>query len=165
MAGVWVGAVLALALATGCMPEPEPTPSPTGFASEEEAFAAAEETYRAYVDAVNARRTDAHSGVDPKSFLTGGALDADLRSDERFASKGIRIEGATSIRSFEMGSVTGDGIALTVCLDATQTRVLDEQNNDVTPPDRPETLPLDVLMTGGRDGLLISESITGDSSC
>jgi ABC-type oligopeptide transport system substrate-binding subunit len=45
---------LALALTTACAPDPAPTPSPTGFASQEEAFAAAEATYRAYVDALNA---------------------------------------------------------------------------------------------------------------
>ncbi|HOQ22628.1 MAG TPA: hypothetical protein PLN62_09415, partial [Microbacterium sp.] len=47
-------ALLALALVTGCAPEPAPTPTPTGFASDDEAFAAAEATYRAYVDALNA---------------------------------------------------------------------------------------------------------------
>lgn len=48
-----VGAVLAVVLVSGCTPTPEPTPTPTGFANEEEAFRAAEETYRAYVDALN----------------------------------------------------------------------------------------------------------------
>ena len=52
------GLLIALAIATtvsACTPEPAPTPTPTGFASEDEAFRAAEETYRAYVDALNAR--------------------------------------------------------------------------------------------------------------
>ncbi len=51
------GLLIALAIATtvsACTPEPAPTPTPTGFASEDEAFRAAEETYRAYVDALNA---------------------------------------------------------------------------------------------------------------
>ena len=42
----------------GCAPSSEPTPTPTGFASEAEAFEAAEATYRAYVDATNAQRMD-----------------------------------------------------------------------------------------------------------
>ncbi len=37
---------------TGCFAQPDPEPTPL-FSSEEEAFAAAEETYRAYVDALN----------------------------------------------------------------------------------------------------------------
>ena len=44
---------LALGLTTGCQPEPRRHPSAPAFANEEEAFAAAEETYRAYVDALN----------------------------------------------------------------------------------------------------------------
>ena len=41
-------------LMSGCAADPsvEPTPTPT-FANEDEAFAAAEATYRAYVDALN----------------------------------------------------------------------------------------------------------------
>ena len=42
-----------LGMTTGCQPEPTPSPSGPVFANEEEAFAAAEETYRAYVDALN----------------------------------------------------------------------------------------------------------------
>lgn len=167
MAGVWAVAAVALALTTACTPDaaPTPSPSPTGFASEEEAFAAAEETYRAYVDAVNARRADADSEVDPKAFLTGSALDADIRSDERFSSRGIRIEGTTRIRSVDLRSVDEKGIELTVCLDATETRVLDEDDTDVTPADRPTVLPVDVMVAGGPGNLLIAESTTGDSSC
>ena len=37
---------------TGCFAQPDPEPTPL-FSSEEEAFAAAEETYRSYVDALN----------------------------------------------------------------------------------------------------------------
>ena len=50
-----LGALLMLTLAGCTTPEPtDPTPTPTSaFASEEEAFAAAEATYRAYVDALN----------------------------------------------------------------------------------------------------------------
>lgn len=167
MAGVWAVAAVALALTTACTPDPDPTqsPTPTGFASEEEAFAAAEETYRAYVDAVNARRANDDSEVDPKAFLTGSALDADIRSDERFASRGIRIEGTTLVQSVDQRSVTEVGIELTVCLDATETRVVDEHDKDVTPADRPTVLPVDVVVTGEPGDLLISESTTGDAFC
>ncbi|MFV0372584.1 MAG: hypothetical protein ACK5KK_00615, partial [Microbacterium sp.] len=45
-----------LTLLTACVPEPEPTPTPTptGFANSTEAFAAAEQTYHDYIDALNA---------------------------------------------------------------------------------------------------------------
>lgn len=75
-------AVAIAVLLTACTPQPGPSPSPstTGFANEEEAFAAAEATYRAYVDALNARREDPESPVDPRSFLSGHALEADIES-------------------------------------------------------------------------------------
>ena len=44
---------LALGMTTACQPEPAPSPSAPVFATEDEAFAAAEETYRGYVDALN----------------------------------------------------------------------------------------------------------------
>src|SRR5688500_5990965 len=44
---------LVTGLLAGCAGDPEPAETTHGFASEEEAFAAAEETYRAYVDALN----------------------------------------------------------------------------------------------------------------
>lgn len=49
-------AVLALGVSalSACAPAPEPTPTPSpAFASEEEAFAAAEATFAEYVDALN----------------------------------------------------------------------------------------------------------------
>ena len=53
VAAVSLALALVLGMATGCQPEPEPSPTGPVFANEEEAFAAAEETYRAYVDALN----------------------------------------------------------------------------------------------------------------
>ncbi len=57
----WMRSLTALALVAmvapvvaGCAPDPAPAPTTAvSFSSEEEAFAAAEETYRAYVDALN----------------------------------------------------------------------------------------------------------------
>ena len=53
VAAVTIALALAVCVMTGCQPEPEPSPSAPAFATEEEAFAAAEETYREYVDALN----------------------------------------------------------------------------------------------------------------
>ena len=47
-------AAAVVVMLSGCVAEPAPSPTPTSpFASEEEAFAAAEDTTRAYVDANN----------------------------------------------------------------------------------------------------------------
>src|SRR3546814_3928687 len=74
-------AVLALvgAAATGCVGTPEPretTPTPL---SDAEAFAAAEETYRAYVDALNQVDLSDPATFEPVYALTTG----DLNSQDR----------------------------------------------------------------------------------
>ncbi len=53
VAALAFGLAIVAGLATGCRPEPAPSPTAPVFSSEEEAFAAAEQTYRAYVDALN----------------------------------------------------------------------------------------------------------------
>ncbi|MCB8044373.1 hypothetical protein JM654_09380 [Microbacterium oxydans] len=56
--------VLGVMVLAGCTPSPAPTPTPTAvFASEEEAFAAAEETFTEYVLALNEIDTS-----DPTTF-------------------------------------------------------------------------------------------------
>ena len=90
-----IAATLALALVAGmaaCQPEPQPTPGGPVFATEEEAFAAAEETYRAYVDALN--QVDLS---DPETFeavyaWTTGELNA---TTGKTLSRGMHAEGVT----------------------------------------------------------------------
>lgn len=164
-AGAMLGALAVALLASGCTPEPTPTPSPTGFASEEEAFAAAEATYRAYVDAVNARRADPTSEPDPTDLLTASAYNDHVETQRALEERDWRIEGATSIASVEHLSTTSDTIELSACIDASQTRVLDSVGNDVTPPDRDERLIVNVTVTSGPTVLAISRSIAVDSEC
>ena len=155
-----LAAVVAL---TGCLsPAPEPTPTPTAvFSSEEEAFAAAEETYRAYVDAVNARRADPQSEPDPQSFLIGEALEADIDSLREFEELGIRIHGDSLIGSVVPASadVTTGDVALQVCYDSTGARIIDESGDDVTLADRDPTILLDVRFVAV-DGDLLVESLS-----
>ena len=72
-------AALVLALvtgvATGCFAQPDPEPESTPlFASEDEAFAAAEETYRQYVDALNqVDLSDPETFEDVYAWTTGEA--------------------------------------------------------------------------------------------
>ncbi len=85
---------LALGMTTACQPEPAPSPSAPVFANEEEAFAAAEETYRAYVDALN--QVDLS---DPETFeavyawTTGEANASDAR---RRSARCTRTAGTVS---------------------------------------------------------------------
>src|SRR5688572_13777832 len=118
---------LVIGLATGCQPQPEPSPSGPVFATEEEAFAAAEETYRAYVDALNARRADPTAQPDPTTFLTGDALEAEIETENLKDQSGLAIIGDTVIAGVERAdfSTASGNAELLVCLDSSATRVVD----------------------------------------
>src|SRR5690349_16979313 len=94
-----VAAALAVAVvlgtATACQPEPAPSPSTGAFATQAEAFAAAEETYRAYVDALNERRSNPSGGLDPQTFLTGSALEVDISTQQQLDQAGLTLSGST----------------------------------------------------------------------
>ena len=148
----------------GCSPTPEPTPTPTPvFASEEEAFAAAEETYRAYNDAGN-------STGDGMDFLTGAALEGELGTTRYLEENDLTLEGASSIESFtgidtevEFSTVV---VKARVCVDVSNVVVLNASGDDVTPTDRVDLLTLDVTFVGTDAELLISESESaGEPAC
>lgn len=166
VAGVTLSLVSVFALVTGCAPQPEPVESQGPFATEEEAFAAAEETYRNYVDALNARRADPNASPDPQTFLTGPALEADIRSQQQFNQEGIHVQGATEIVTIVPKSADTDASAATllVCLDSSATRVIDGDGNDVTPADRAELAALDVgfILTSSRTRIQSSDPTTVD---
>ncbi|MFT3799426.1 hypothetical protein [Microbacterium sp.] len=154
------------ALLAGCAPEPAPTPTPTGFASEEEAFAAAEATYRAYVDAVNARRTDADSQPAPNDFLSGSALQDSIDGAGLLEDAGRHIVGATEAKSIERIAASQSSATLAVCVDSSQTRVLDSHGADVTPTDRAETFLLRVeVVYAVPQPLILRSDPDGDGSC
>ncbi|WP_235562488.1 hypothetical protein [Microbacterium sp. Root1433D1] len=140
----------------GCAPTPEPTPTPTAaFASEEEAFAAAEETYRAYTDALNAVDLDDPATFEPVFDLTSGDFEAADRQTlselhaEKYAFTGqmtvVRFNGISSHSSFEQ-------VEASVCVDVSGSDVVDESGNSVTSPDRPDMNPLRVtfVLSDGR---------------
>src|SRR5690349_13054891 len=97
-----IAAALAVAVvlgtATACQPEPAPSPSTGAFATQAEAFAAAEETYRAYVDALN--QVDLS---DPETFeavyawTTGDANANERKTLSRMSADGWRVTGSTAV--------------------------------------------------------------------
>src|SRR5690606_26029635 len=92
--------VLAAVSLSACAPTPTPTPTPTAaFASEEEAFAAAEEVYRAYNDAGNARR-NGESTRNPQDYLIGVALEGDIDALNQLRDTDVRLTGDVGVSSF-----------------------------------------------------------------
>lgn len=167
MAGVWAVAAVALALTTACTPDaaPTPSPSPTGFASEEEAFAAAEEAYRAYVDALN--KVDLS---DPETFepvfalTTGDARNAARKSFSQMSADGWTVNGESVVILTEPAGVDTElrEVSLAICVDVSNVTLVDRggQSQVGDRPDRQSLLavvvPLDdhwaIQSFEGRDG-------------
>jgi hypothetical protein len=150
----------------GCSPAPEPEPTPTpAFASEEEAFAAAEETYRAYIDASNA--------VDLQDPNTFEAIDAfttgKYQADERKTLSEMHAEGYLSSGSIVVESFTGSllradqSVRASACNDVSQTALTDRDGASLVAPDRPAryALSLEFIMVDG--SLRITNSEVGES--
>lgn len=159
------GAALALALTTGCAPDPAPSPTPTGFASDAEAYAAAEATYRAYLNASNARREDSASLPDPADFLTGEALTGEIKSASEFETAGVSLEGEITLDSFTPLSSTTGSVDAVACIDVSKTSVIDQAGRDVTPTERPRLQSLEITAVWTPTGTLISSSVSGEAEC
>lgn len=165
-------ALLAVAGTTlsACAPTPEPSPTPSAaFATEDEAFAAAEEVYRAYNEAVNRQRGGDES-ADPRSFLTALALENDTDATRILADNGVRIVGDGKVTKFHgvkanLESVPTN-IDATLCLNVSGTQVINTDGEDVTPSDRSEVVALVVTFVATEQGLKVSDSgETVDAPC
>lgn len=133
-----VSAGVMLGMLSACSPEPEPTPTKTAlFASEEEAFAAAEETYRAYAVAVNdIDLTDPDSFKPVFELLTGTALTAERESLSLYSAESLTRVGETTFDSFEPLETDGDQVIANLCIDITEVDLLREDGTSVLPADR-----------------------------
>ncbi|MEI3843764.1 MULTISPECIES: hypothetical protein [unclassified Microbacterium] len=160
-----VGGAMALG---GCAPTPAPDPTPTPlFASEEEAFAAAEATYRAYIDAANRERTGDRT-ADPQAFLRGEALEANIESRRKFKERGLTIKGDTEVKYVEGQNPPAratDTVTIDVCVGVGESQVLDSNGTDVTPADREPWSLLSVEMMVERNELVIVMSQLTDHTC
>lgn len=167
-----IGAVCALALTAGalaaCTPTPEPSPTPTAlFSSDEEAFAAAEETYRAYNDAGNAR-LNGEAQPDPRDFLMGAALDGDIDGQQQLKAAGLKLEGEVRVAAFKPARLDDASdfsqLEATVCLDLTRTTVVTDTGAEAELPNRPELIAQDIELTWVDGSYLISEELEGENS-
>ena len=153
-----------------CAPAPAPTPSPTpAFASEEAAFAAAEEVYRAYFEALGAR-IRGESEPDPQVFLGGVALENDIDAQNSLLESGLVAIGEPVLTSFlgKETAINGQiaGVTAHVCIDVSNLRVRDSSGLDVTPSDRGDVVAQLVQFSGDDERLLITrETSTEEASC
>lgn len=159
------GAAVILVAMTGCVdPKPPITPSPTAtaapvFASEEEALAAAEEAYAAYLAVSDAVSGD--GGKHPErleGYMTAEELDRAVERFSDLAASGRHTQGSTVFRSSTLQHWDDMEVAMYLCLDVSGVRVLDAQGTDVTPIDRPDHIPLEVTFRVEAPTALLLES-------
>ncbi|WP_292828984.1 hypothetical protein [Microbacterium sp.] len=174
VAAVAVALVLVVGMTTGCQPEPAPSPSGPIFANEDEAFAAAEQTYRAYVDALN--QVDLS---DPETFeavyaWTTGDANAEARklfSQMHADSWVVRGESLPTIVNPRVwGGPTQSQMEVSVCLDVSRVELLNEAGESVVSPDRPDVQSMLVNMFTSLDtatGWIIEdfEGRDGEPTC
>lgn len=147
-------ALVAVALAvllTACTPQPGPSlsPSTTGFANEEEAFAAAEATYRAYVDALN--QVDL---ADPATFepvyawLTGDALAEEKKSLTGMHAAGLVVGGTSRAVLVHplMDLLVEETAQLAICLDVSAVTLVDAEGVSAVSPERPNVQSMTVTL-------------------
>jgi hypothetical protein len=155
-------AACALALgATACSPEPAATPSAsaTGFTDEAEAFAAAEATYRAYVDALNqVDLADPDTFERVYSWMTGDALAQSRTEFSRLHADRFSVNGVTRVALVESLRTAPSSAELAVCIDVSAVTLTDDAGASAVAPDRQDIQAMQVSMTSAESptGWLIS---------
>jgi hypothetical protein len=151
-------------------PNAEPTPM---FASDDEALAAAELAYRNYIAVSDEIARDGGAGVERlRPFVSSKLFRQQEQEYGDVLAKGLRAKGSSSFDSFRLESydTRAEIIRVYVCIRVSNIRVVNEDGLDVTPADRSNDLPLQVVFVDdsvSETFLLISQSEvwTGTNFC
>ncbi|PJJ71644.1 hypothetical protein CLV46_1195 [Diaminobutyricimonas aerilata] len=161
-------AAVALAGCTTPTEDPPESPKPSAapvFASEEEALAAAEEAYTAYLAMSDEIATG--GGKDPermRGLVTADQFEEEIASFAMYSERALRLSGSSSFRNFRLQQLHQEGgrvdIAAYACLDVSGTRLVDEEGQDKTPNPRPDLVPLELRFenAGAPPKLLLAAS-------
>lgn len=163
-------AVATLVAVSGCSVSAEPSPSPTptaAFSSEEEAFAAAEEVYRAYIDALNQVRF-----ADPNTFdavyalLSGDASSSTREAFSEFHAEGVTSSGMTAYQDFSGQSFDSDAHSLTAqaCLDVSDVEVIARDGTSLVADSRPDLQAMRITFKFEDAAELVIDSMQPDSA-
>lgn len=168
-----VAATTAVVLLTsGCAPSNVPasaTRSPAGeppsvFTSSEEALAAATDVFANYLTLINLIGADGGSSAERVDEYLGD--DMSQESTEMFSamvSAGTRYVGAGTFDSARFVQRwmerNGEHVQMTLCIDATDVRIVDASGADVTPADRQDRVSVLVELSART-----KEDITIESS-
>jgi hypothetical protein len=156
--------VLGMLALSGCgggdpLPTLPPTPSTTPvFASEEEALAAAEDAYAAYLEMSNLISSE--GGVNPERiepYAVRTLLESALSGFETLREKNWHTTGTTTIHSSmlqyaDLNAVEGESVvAAYICEDYAALDVVDESGTSVVSSERPDLQAFEVFfdLVGG----------------
>ncbi len=157
---------LTLGTLTGCASEPEPTPSATpAFASEAEAFEAAEEVFTTYVAALNdVVLSDPASFEAVYTLLSGRARSTTAKELSELHAASVRSSGVTAFSSFEPISydVVSSKGSFAVCLDVSDVSVVDASGDSLVDPNRADVQALLIAFTAEATTDLTISSISAD---
>lgn len=171
-AGTILLALVTGALLAGCTPEPStPTPTPT-FTSDDDAFAAAEATYRAYVDALNQVDLSDPATFEPVYAWTTGELNAsDRQGLSSYHADGTSVTGSSRVNLVEpVHQSPIDNPRVAVCLDVSSVEVVDSDGRSLVSEDRVDvqSLVVEFVVTSSSETGLLVQSIgprSGAPSC
>lgn len=141
--------VVTASVLAGCSdPAPAPSPSGTGFATEAEAFAAAEATYRAYVEALNrVDLSDPNTFEDVYRWTTGEANAAERKSLSDYHARGLSVSGETMTESFrgrELLPSDSPRVTAIACSNIGGIRLFDASGTSQVPENRPAVYQLEL---------------------
>jgi hypothetical protein len=149
------------------VPDPEPTTTPV-FANDEEALAAAEEAYAAYIAVSDQILID--GGINPERLLevaTQEVYDTQLEGYEMLAANSWRSTGGTMVDSVQIQYFDSATVAVYACVDVSKVDVLNRDGNSVVAADRPARSAFEIFFDYDKTKLLVAgqEVWTGDDFC
>jgi hypothetical protein len=161
---------------TACStPAPKPTPTSTAvFATEEEALAAATDTYQRYTAALDSESAKGDVSAESIRTLVTPEFFEEFLEPSTIATNGWHTEGATTFDSVSLIAYTEDAdhaqVSLKLCRDVSGLQIMDSAGAEVHPPGRSERFPVEVrFVSDANDSteLLISASGSwpGDDFC
>ena len=138
--GALSAGLLTLGMLSACTPAPEPDPNPTKtalFTSDEEAFKAAEETYRAYMDAVNkADYADPATFEAVYAWNTGTALSSEKKALTLYHAENLTRVGDVTFDKFSPLSTSDNDVVVQLCLDASNVDLIRADGQSAVPDGR-----------------------------
>lgn len=154
-----------------CSPAPEASsPPPLFFATTEEAYAGAEDTYRAYMAALDTLDLSKPETFESAFSFTSGSLNAiDREFLAEMHAEGNSKVGETAVVTFEGTSFTESPnieIAAVACIDQSTVDLLGPDRVSIVSPDRPDYYTMELTFEVVDERLVISNSQpVGDQPC